>query len=141
MPGIFFRALSVIALVHFIANPAGGDPPAPADALKKQPPKREEGSSNEEILKGLRQRLNRKRDLEKERTMTTIAPESLLVPRSSQDNMPIVNPGAGFAFNMPIARPDPNIDYKLRLLKTPAVPYVIESIRPESRKFKPKKPF
>ncbi len=54
------------------------------------------------------------------------------------DNMPIVNPGAGFAFNMPIARPDPNIDYKLRILGMESVPTVIESIRSESRKIKPK---
>lgn len=138
MPGTFFRALSVLALVHFIASPAGGDPPAPADALKRQLSKRGEGSSSGKMLKGLRQRLNRKRDLEKERTMTTIALERLLIQRSPLDNMPSVNPGAGFAFNMAIARPDPNIDYKLRLLKTPAVTYVMDSIRPESRKFKPK---
>ena len=138
MPGTFFRALSILALVHFIASPAGGDPPAPADALKRQLLKRGEGSSSGKVLKGLRQRLNRKRDLEKERTITTIALERLLLQRSPLDNMPIVNPGAGFAFNMPIARPDPNIDYKLRLLKTPAVTYVQDSIRPESRKFMPK---
>ena len=138
MPGTFSRALSVLALVHFIASPAGGDPPAPADALKRQLSKRAEGSSGEKMLKGLRQRLNRKRDLETERTMTAIALERLLVPRSPIDNMPITNPGAGFAFNMPIARPDPNIDYKLRILGTPSVPYVMESIRPESRKLKPK---
>lgn len=70
--------------------------------------------------------------------MTTIALERLLLQRSPLDNVPIVNPGAGFAFNMPIARPDPNIDYKLRLLKTPAVTFVMDSIRHESRKFKPK---
>lgn len=70
--------------------------------------------------------------------MTAIALERLLVPRSPLYNMPVANPGAGFAFNMPIARPDPNIDYKLRRLGTPSVPYVMESNRPQSRKFKPK---
>ncbi|MDE2888171.1 MAG: hypothetical protein OXR72_08135 [Gemmatimonadota bacterium] len=70
--------------------------------------------------------------------MTAIALERMLLQRSPLDNMPIVNPGAGFAFNMPIARPDPNIDYKLRILGTPSAPYVVESIRPELRKFKPK---
>lgn len=138
LPGTFFRALPVLALVLFNASPAGGDPPAPADALKRQLSKRAEGSSGEKMLKGLRQRLNRKRDRGTERTMTAIAIERLLVPRSPIDNMPIANPGAGFAFNMPIARPDPNIDYKLRILGTPSVLDVLESIRPESRKFKPK---
>lgn len=136
MPGTFFRALSVLALVHFIASPAGGDPPAPADVLKRQLSKRGEGPPSGKMLKGLRQRLNRKRNLEKRQLLFAI--ERLLVPRSPIDNMPIANPGAGFAFNMPIGRPDPNIDYKLRIFGTPSVPYVMDSIRPESRAFKPK---
>lgn len=136
MPGIVFRTLSVVASVLFFTEPAVGVSPAPADSLKIRPPQGANGPSSLERLKGLRQRLNRKRQIEKQPLV--IALERLLVPRSPMDNMPIVNPGAGFAFNMPIARPDPNIDYKLRILGMESVPTVIESIRSESRKIKPK---
>ena len=68
----------------------------------------------------------------------TIAIERLLVPRSPLDNMPIANSGFGLAYNMPLVRPNPNIDYKLRILGTPSVPIIVESIRPQLRKFKPK---
>ena len=136
MPGIILRIFSVVVSVLFFAEPAVGVPPSPADSLKIRPPHDAKGPSGPGRLKGLKQRLTRKRDLEKRQLIFAI--ERLLVPRSPIDNMPIANPGAGFAFNMPIARPDPNIDYKLRILGTPSVLDVLESIRPESRKFKPK---
>ena len=138
MPGNFSRAFSVVVFVLFFAEPSGGGPPAPADSLKYRPPRRADGSSSLERLKGLRQRLLRKRDLEKEHAMIRIALESLLVPRSPLDNMPLVNPGSGFTYNMPIARPDPGIDYKLRIPGSPSVPYQKEPITPQSRRFKRK---
>ncbi len=136
MSGILFRSLSVVVTVLFFAEPAVGGPPSPADSLKIKPPHNLKGPSGLGRLKGLKQRLTRKRDPEKQPLI--VALDRLLVPKSRLDSMPIVNPGAGFAFNMPIARPDPDIDYKLRRLGTPSVPYVMESVRPESRKFKPK---
>ncbi|MDE2999024.1 MAG: hypothetical protein OXU79_08100 [Gemmatimonadota bacterium] len=136
MPGIVFRTLSVVASVLFFAEPAVGAPPAPADSLKIRPPHGAKGPSGLERLKGLKQRLARKRQLEKQPLIFAL--EKLLVPRSPMDNMPIANPGAGFAFNMPIAMPDPNVNYKLHIIGTPSVPTIIESIRPQSRKPKPK---
>lgn len=136
MPGILFCTFSIVLSVLFFVEPAIGAPPAPADTLKIRPPHRAKDSSSVGRLKGLKQRLTRKRHIEKQPFVFAL--ESLPVPRSPMDNMPIVNPGAGFAFNMPIARPDPNIDYKLRIFGTQSVPYVVESIRPESRKSKPK---
>lgn len=136
MSGILFRSFSVVVTVIFFADPALGVPPSPADSLKIRPPHDLKGPSGLGRLKGLKQRLTRKRDLETQQLI--LAVERLLVPRSTVDNMPVANPGAGFAFNMPIVRPDPNIDYKLRIFGTPSVPNVMESVRPESRKFKPK---
>ena len=136
MPGTLFRALSIAVPVLIFAEPTAGMPPAPADSLKIRPPHRAKRPSATGRLKGLKQRLTRKRDLEKQ--PLTIVLERLLVTRSPLDNTPIVNPGAGFAFNMPISRPDPNVDYKLRIPGSPSAPYVMDSILPELRKIKPK---
>ena len=136
MPGTFFLTLSVVVSVLFFAEPAVGAPPAPADSLKSRLPQGANGPSSLERLKGLQQRLNRKRDVETQSFM--VALERLLVPRSSVDNMPVANPGSGFSYNMPVVGPNPIIDYKLRIYGTPSVTTVIESIRPQSRKIKPK---
>ena len=138
MSGPFFRALSVAAFMLFFSGPTGGEPPAPADSLKNQPPQRSDGLSRPELLKRLRQRRMQNREIQKYHAIIEFALERLLVRRSPLDNMPAASPGSGFAFNMPIAKSDPNIDYKLRVLKTPSVPYQREPIPPQSRPFKRK---
>ncbi len=151
MPGPFFRALSFVIFVHFFADPTGGKPPAPADSLKHEPPQHRDRSSRLERSKRRRQQLLRELDLLREHATQTVVLESLPVRRSLLDNMPLANPGSGFAYNMPvaypgsgftykmpIAKPGSYIDHMLRKLRTPTVPYRKESIRPGFRHFKRK---
>ncbi len=150
-PGPFLRALSFVIFVHFFADSTGGDPRAGADSLKLEPPQHMDGLSRQERMKRRQQRLLRNWDLLKELATQIVVLESLPVRRSPLDNMPLANPGSGFAYNMPlvnpgsgftytmpIAKPNPYIDQRLKILRTPTVTYRKDSIRPEFRHFKRK---
>lgn len=130
MPGTYLRLIPVVVFLLSFPAPTSGGPLAPADSPKVKPPQRTEG------LKGLRQRLYRKRNREIEQAMIAIALQSLLVSRSPLDNMPLVNPGSRFTFNMPIAKPDPRIDYKMLSTGMPSVPDIKTPIQPRARPYK-----
>ena len=132
MPGTYLRPVPVVVFLLLFAAPTSGGPPAPADSPKVKPPQRTEG------LKGLRQRLYRNRNREIDQAMIAIALQNLAVRRSPLDNMPLVNPGAGLAYNMPIARPNPLIDYKMLVPGTPSVPDARAPVQPGTRRFKEK---
>ena len=138
MTGTSLRALAVVVFLHGFPEPTSGGPPASVDSLKIRPPQRLQVLPGPNNLKGLRQRLNRKRLIEKEDAIIAYLLQNLAVRRSPLDNMPLVNPGAGLAYNMPIARPNPLIDYKMLFPGTPSVPDTGAPIQPGARRFKRK---
>ncbi len=138
MTGTSLRALAAVVFLHVFAEPTSGGPPASADSLKIRPPQRLQVLPGPNNLKGLRQRLNRKRLIEKEEAIIAFMLRNLAVRRSPLDNMPLVNPGAGLAYNMPIARPNPLIDYKMLFPGTPSLPDTRAPVQPGTWRFKQK---
>ncbi len=138
MTGISLRALSVVVFLHVFSEPTSGGPPASTDSLRARPPKPSYGLPGLKNLNGLRQRLNRKRMTAKEDAIIALMLQNPAVRRSPLDNMPLVNPGAGLAYGMPIMRPNPLIDYKMLFPGTPSVPDTRAPVPPGTWRFKRK---